>query len=90
MDCILSSLASQPAGNVKVSPSSVYLLKVLTVVSAISISLLFGAVAIWVPGGKEIEASLGCRILDFIGITKAMSIIRASRQGGIRAHWRIF
>lgn len=55
------------------------MLKVLTVVSVVSIFFFFGVVVIWVFGGKEIEVSFGCRILDFIGITKVMSIIRVSR-----------
>lgn len=46
------SLPLWPSGNVRVSPSSVDLFKVLTVVSAIAVSLIFGAATLWTPGGK--------------------------------------
>ena len=41
-----------PTGNIKAVPSSVDLFKVLTVVSAIDVSLLLGTVTLWIPGGK--------------------------------------
>lgn len=59
-------------GYVKVSSSSVYCLKVLAVVSARGISLLFRAVTFWASGGKiKKHRQPGRRIEDFMGITKA-------------------
>lgn len=41
-----------PTGNIKVVPSFVNLFKVLTVVNAIDVSLLLGAVTLWIPGAE--------------------------------------